>query len=187
MPKPPDNLEISQEAYEALLLDENWMSMRPSRFNDDMSGVQLLIGENVNPIDSIDVMRQFVSLVDKGITPNALILAAVAKGFRDYLSDGANTLDFSFNLKTKQRVGHPLKHRAERELKGRIAYLIWSMREDAKSRGDSISVETAAGVLINELDLPFTEETLTREYGAMKAEEVFGNMKQAIIETNPKQ
>lgn len=183
MPKPSITLRISQEAYESLLLEENWLSMRQSRFNDDESRLQLMIGENINHRDSIDVIRQFVSLVDKGITPNALILAAVAKGFRDYIKHDNGSLDSSFNLKSKQSVGHPLKHKKEQELQHRIFYLMWCIRDDAKSRGKRVSTEKAAGQLINELNLTTTEDALARAYRDKKMDVLFDFAKQAMEKT----
>ena len=184
MPKPPDNLDISQNAYESLLLDEHWLSLRPSRFDNQIEkGVQLLFGENVKHEDSIDVIRQFVALIDQGITPNAIVLAAVSNSFKKYISTENKTLDDCFNLKKKQSVGHPLKHRKEKEQRGRILFLIWCIRDDAKNRGETISIESAAGQVINELNLDDNEGALAKEYSAKKIDQIFDNAKQAILET----
>lgn len=184
MPKPPNNLDISQDAYESLLVDENWLSLRPARFDDPLKGVQLLFGENVNHEDSIDVIRQFVALVDRGITPNALVLATVSKCFKKYILNKTNTLDECFNLNKKQRVGHPLKHRNDKELRGRIHFFMWTIRDDAKSRGEVISIESAASQAINALSLKVNEDALVKSYSSSRIEDIFENVKRAMKDIN---
>ena len=86
-----------------------------------------------------------------------------------------------------QRVGHPIKHRKERDKRAQISYLIWCVRNDAKQRGQHIpSIEDAAGIVINKLAIPYTEDVLKKDYVSLKADEVFNDMAEIITEFNSK-
>jgi hypothetical protein len=181
-----DQYGLSQDAFEGLLLQEHWLSTHTQFLADSNERkLQLLLAERTNPDDLIDVIRQFVALVDKGITPPAIILAAAAKGFREYIHAAGNkTLDVAFNLKSKQGVGHPLVHRAFREKRARIVYLMWSMRHAATLEGGLLSIEDAAGEVINKLGLDLDEDALKKSYIEMKADEIFGYAFEVMAETS---
>jgi len=176
MPNSSDGIEISQEAWERLLLEQSWLDASRTlmkQYNQNLS--QLAFAENANPSDAIDIIRQFFLCVNKGVTPPAHILAVVANGFEKYLSAAeAITLDSALNLKPKQRVGHPLTHRKEREERGRICYQMWCLRHDAKLKGETLSIENAAGQVINQLgSTTLTEDMLKKDYINIKADEIF--------------
>ncbi len=137
--------------------------------------LQLAFAENANPNDAIDIIRQFFLCVNKGITPPAHILAVVASGFEKYISaPEAMSLDSALNLKPKQRVGHPLTHRKEKEYRGRICYQMWCLRYDAELKGETLSIEKAAGKVINQLgSTTLTEDILKKDYINLKADEIF--------------
>ena len=135
---------------------------------------QLAFAENQDSSDAIGVIRQYVTLIEKGITPPPSVLNSVATAFRRYLdAAGAKSLDHAFELMPKQRAGHPLTHLAEKERRGQIAYSMWCQRRKAKLRGKSISIEKAASAVINEYSLPYDESTLTKNYSSMDADTIF--------------
>jgi hypothetical protein len=168
--------DISPEAWERLLIQQRWLEARPEFLAvKDQQKLQLMLAEGTPSNDTIGVIRQFSLLVDNGITPPAHILVAVAKGFREYLkSESLASLDVAFHLKPKQRVGHPLKHRKERETRARILYQIWCLRREAKSNGEKLSIENAAGKIINLLErTDLTEDGLKKDYIAMDIDSIF--------------
>jgi hypothetical protein len=179
--------EISLEARKRLMLEYSWLDASRVHFkasHDDY--IQLAFADNANPEDAIDVIRQYTLLVEKGVTPPPHILIAIAKAFGKYIRQKPReSLDVVFNLKRKQRVGHPLDHRATREERGRFAYLMWSMRQEARQNGDTISIEEAAGEIINRLNLEsrgISDDSLKKDYIALKADEVFGRAMEVILE-----
>ena len=175
--------EKIKTAFDQLLLEQSWVEASRSVFGvrpiDDY--LQLAFAENVNTDDSIDIIRQFTLLVEKGITPPAVILSAIASSFRVYMQqDPFDSLDYAFNLKRKQSVGHPLKHRSSKEKRGRIVYLIWCLRHKAKLENKILSIENAAGELINQMNLDLTEDALKKDYITMNADEVFDKALKAL-------
>ncbi len=94
-----EDKSISQDAYDRLLIEEHWLSMRPT---DDYNRAESLIMRGFADVtksdDALAVISQFVSLVENGMTPPAHILVAIAKAFIKYNSSETISIDESFNL-----------------------------------------------------------------------------------------
>jgi hypothetical protein len=173
------------DATEQLRLEESWLEtyrttslVRPI---DDY--VQLAFAKNVNLDDSIDSIRQFTLLVEKGITPPATILNSLAIRFKQYLNKVPYvSLDVAFNLKRKQGVGHPLDYRLAIEERGRVIFFMWDLRHQAKMRNEKLSIMSAAGEAINMFDLSVSESVLEKNYVDMKADDIFGKAHQALLD-----
>lgn len=180
---PDAEQDLSDNAWERLRREQGYLSAARTLFKHDGDNelVQLLFAEQQDAGDCIGVIRQFVALIDLGITPPPNILVPVAAGFRAYLNAaGKMSLDESFRLKPKQRVGHPLMHRTEKEKKAQAAYVMWCLRREATLRGDRLSIEDAASEAINRFDLPYQEDVLKKNYIELNAEEVFSQAAEAI-------
>lgn len=165
-----------KSAFEQLNLEQSWLEISRTTLSvrpiEDY--VQLAWAENVNANDSIDVIRQFTLLVEKGITPPASILNALAIYFRHYLeAEPLISLDVAFNLKPKQSVGHPLDYRSATEERGRVIYFMWCLRHQAKLNNKKLSIENAAGEAINNFSLTVSENVLEKNYKDMKADDIF--------------
>lgn len=170
-------LGLSEVAWERLRREQGYLFQARTLFRQDSDDelIQMAFAENQDADDHIGVIRQFVALVDKGITPPPHILASVAAGFRVYLDgSGGKSLDQAFCLKPKQRIGHPLAHRAEKEKRGQIAYVMWCLRREAELRGELLSIENAASAVINRFNLRYQEDTLKKDYIEMRADDIFG-------------
>ena len=169
--------DLTPAAWERLNREQGYLMQARVFFKQtgDEDLVQVALAENVKTDDAIDVIRQFTLLVKAGITPPPNILVAVALSFGKYISaSGELSLDVAFNLKPKQRVGHPLTHRKEKEERGRICYLMWCLRHSAKLNGETLSIEDAAGKVINQLDqTELSEDVLKKDYIKIRADEIF--------------
>ena len=178
-----DKSDSDNEVFNQLLLEQSWLeaSRNVLRVRPIEDYLQLAFAENANLNDSVDVIRQFTLLIEKGITPPASILSAVAKSFRNYLDiEPHDSLDTAFNLNKKQRIGHPLAYRAVREQRGRIFYLMWCLRHDGKLKGKEPSIEEVAGVVINKLSLDLTEDVLKKDYISKQADSIFDGAFEAL-------
>ena len=115
---------------------------------------------------TIHYMRYFRDCVYAGITPSAAILTSIAESFDRYLSDdsGLLTLDEGFKLIHKARLGNPLKQ--ERWLQNKVIVLLamWLQRKLATLRGQKLSIENAAGRIIEEWNLEVDAEALKKSY-----------------------
>jgi len=172
------NFEVL-DALQQLQLEQTWLEATRTTLQarpiEDY--LQLAFAENTKLDDSIDVIRQFTLLVEKGITPPASILNALANHFKHYLKkEPFDSLDAAFNLKRKQSVGHPLDHRLAIEERGRIIYFMWDLRYQATLNGEKLSIESAAGKAINKYGLKVSESVLEKNYVDMKADDVFGEL-----------
>ena len=153
---------------------------------DDPRKIQLAFAENIAGDDQIDLVRQFARLVEKGLTPNAHMLARVAKGFRTYLNgEGTKTLDQSFELKPKQGSGHPLSRRLEKEKESHVYWAMWWLQKRSELSGKRMSVESAAMQVINR-GVRFTEEKLIKNYRLGKYAETFDKEHEALTVTEGK-
>lgn len=159
-----------------LHLEQSWLeaSRTTLRARPIEDYVQLAWAENVNANDSIDVIRQFTLLVEKGITPPAAILNTLAIHFRHYLeAEPFVSLDDAFSLKRKQSIGHPLDHKLAREKRGRVIYFMWCLRHQAKLNNKRLSIASAAGEAINKFNLDVNESVLEKNYVDMNADDIF--------------
>lgn len=115
---------------------------------------------------AIHYMRDFRDCVYSGITPSAAILTSIAEFFDRYLSDesGLLSLDESFKLTHKARIGSPLKQ--ERWLQNKMLVLLamWLHIKLAKLKGTRLSIENAAGKVIEEWELEADAEALKKSY-----------------------
>ena len=177
------NFEVL-DALQQLQLEQTWLEATRTTLQarpiEDY--LQLAFAENTKLDDSIDVIRQFTLLVEKGITPPASILNTLAIRFRKYLkTEPFDSLDAAFNLKRKQSVGHPLDHRLAIEERGRVICFMWCLRYQATLNGEKLSIESAAAEAINKLNLDVSESVLEKNYVDKKADDIFG---QAFEELN---
>lgn len=61
---------------------------------------------------------------------------------------------------------------------------MWSMRHAATLEGGLLSIEDAAGEVINKLGLDLDEDALKKSYIEMKADEIFGYAFEVMAETS---
>jgi hypothetical protein len=195
MPKHHNFCDVSEDAYKNLVREENWLdACRTHHGNSLQSNFWLDLARTADPDEIIDVIEYFVSLVNKGITPPASILTAVARGFEYYLTANNNaiarkqdpkmSLDRAFNLQRKPSVGHPLKHRMEKRRKGRVVYEMWMARKISQSEtGKRISKNKAfEQVIAKYKDKPYEEDVMLKEYTKLKADELFDSAYEALEE-----
>jgi hypothetical protein len=134
--------------------------------------------------DSIDTIRQFTSCVYGGVMPPPNILIALAEAFSTYLDGaGASTLDAAFALQARQKIGNPLKNRMHKEERATVLFKMWQLRHASEAAGKKISILDAAGLLINELNLEESEDTLSKAYSEANFDEVIGKSQQIVEET----
>lgn len=175
--------DLSSDALRRLTLEQVWLENGPERKTaDNALKAQSLISSHVTLDDSIDAIRHYVVCVTKGITPAAAILAHIGVSLRRYLdAEGALSLDQAFGLENRQRVGHPLPRRIESDRRSQAAYAMWQLRDEAAAKGESLSIEAAAGQVINALGLTLSEETLRKHYSTIDADGIFGAFRDAMI------
>lgn len=111
-------------------------------------------------------MRHFRDSVFSGVTPSAEVLALVAASFDKYLNDfsGTLTLDESFSLSHKSRVGSPLKQEKWLHKKITILLAMWLERKLAELNGYKLSIENAAAKITEDWGLDADPESLKKEY-----------------------
>ncbi len=179
---------VSSKALDRLLLEQAWLEMRPGWNTDsEERKIQILISSHYPLADSIDAIRTYVACVSKGITPPAATLSSIGASLQRYLeSAGRISLDDAFRLRRKQRSGHRLTQKLEYERRSEFAYAMWHLREKAKSQNKPISIETAAGQVIEYLGLQLTEETLKKHYIAIDADSIFSAARDAIDDAGRK-
>lgn len=90
------------------------------------------------------------------------------------------SLDEAFDLKPKQKTGHPLKDRLRKESNGRLFYMMWCTRTQNRKDGLVLSIEDAAGAVIDALNLEIDSETLKKYYCNSGAEYIFNDVKTMI-------
>lgn len=115
---------------------------------------------------AIHYMRYFRDSVFSGVTPSTAVLTPIAEFFDRYLSDnsGLLTLDESFQLTHKARVGNPLKQEKWLQNKMLILLAMWLQRKLASLKGQKLSIENAAGKVIEEWGLEADAEALKKAY-----------------------
>lgn len=163
---------------ERLRLEESWIDAaritvwKNKSFEDNL---QLSFARATKLDNSIEVIRQFTLLVERGITPPASILNALAIRFRSYLKiKPPDSLDAAFNLKRKQRVGHPLTHRlADEERLKEFFYHMWRIRQQLKKGNKKFSIEEAASQVILLYNLSISESVLQKKYSELKIDAIF--------------
>ncbi|MDT4292183.1 hypothetical protein RO575_21675 [Methylomonas sp. MO1] len=185
-------LEKSIDSNERLVTEENWLDACRTHHGIALeSFLPLEIARATASHETIDVISNFVSLVNRGITPPAHILTSIAEGFGQYLLVGNNaidrgkeaiSLDRAFKLSSKQSVGHPLKHRREKLKKGRLVYKMWEARKRAELQtGKRISKNEAyAQAIAKDKTESYDEAVMLKEYANVKADKVFGEVLEAF-------
>jgi hypothetical protein len=126
---------------------------------------------------AIRYMRYFRDSVFSGVTPSVEILASIAEFFDKYLNDdsGMLTLDESFKLRHKARIGNPIKQKKWLQNKATILMAMWLQRKLATLRGQKLSIENAAGKIIEEWDLEADAEALKKEYTKSEIDKIHEN------------
>lgn len=143
--------------------------------------LQTCFAENVKTDDNIDLIRQFQLMTFLGLTPKTNLLVGVATCFKKYIdSEGKMSLDEAFGLKPKRKTGHPLKDRLKKESNGRLFYMMWCTRAQTRKDGHVLSIEDAAGAVIDALNLKIDSETLKKYYCNSGAENIFNDVKTMI-------
>lgn len=131
--------------------------------------------------DIVGIIDFYVMFINRNEVPPHNLLKVIGDRFNDYLeADGAKTLDEAFNLVPKKGVGHPLKQKRERQLKGHIRILVWQLIQEK-----GLSVSKAIEEVLNEFPkikyhVPALE-TLEREYSALNSDKFF----KSIAEVDP--
>lgn len=123
----------------------------------------------------LNVLRSFSTLVFGGTTPPPNMLVFIAERLKAYLEgDGEITLDEAFNLQSKQRIGHPLKHNKNQEKRMRILYSMFELRNKAKRENRKLSIESAASEALNVLGITdVNEDSLVKNYIELEIEKMF--------------
>lgn len=157
------------------LLTQQQTILDVHRFNHARSDEQMwarireMTASDSEPISFVTAFRDCVYA---GLTPNANVLAMVAKSFDRYLRANGNlSLDAAFSLKSIQRVGHPITKARRDARNAQVNWMVFKKRREAEARGAPISIERAAGEVINELNLSDTEEAIAKRYGDSKFEQ----------------
>ena len=131
-----------------------------------------------NSIHSISVFIRFISAVNRGEAPPTDVLAAIAEGLTLYITNPLpviddhrsdqklKSLDECFGLKPKQGVGHPVKHTVNKCVRAFHLKAMCELREASMAEGRRISIEDAAGIVINSHNLNINEDILVKEYRA---------------------
>ena len=95
---------------------------------------------------------------------------------------GEMSLDESFDLKSKQSVGHPLKQDYEKKKRGHALAYMWQLRKQATFEKKVLSIENAAGLAITNLELDVSEDSLKKSYINNRVDEVLDNASDVISE-----
>ena len=115
-----------------------------------------------NP-SSLDRLRMFCSAISAGIYPTSRTLVFIADCFEKYL-ESAGSLDDAFELKSKQKSGHPLKLEKSRDEQSRR----WRMMFEFLHNNPDATQIQAAEYVKRELDrlgidAP-SEDTIVRQF-----------------------
>ncbi len=115
---------------------------------------------------SITFMRYFRDSVCSGATPSAAVLIHVAECFDKYLNDdsGMLSLDEAFKLSHRPRLGNPIKQEQWLQNKMTILLAMWLQRKINELKGNKLSIENAAGIIIDKWNLDEDAESLKKAY-----------------------
>lgn len=144
--------------------------------------VETAAAENVSG-KPLDLLKAFSDCVFSGTTPPPNILIFVAEKLALYFDKaGEMSLDESFDLKSKQSVGHPLKQDYEKKKRGPALAYMWQLRKQATCEKKVLSIENAAGLAITDLELDVSEDSLKKSYINNRVDEVLDNASDVISE-----
>lgn len=177
--------KLSETARDKLCKEHNYLGQARTVFR--IGHLQEAFASHQSETDTVGVIRQYVTIIEKGLTPPVNILAAVWEGFASYLAARGNqSLDYAFGLHSKQRVGHPLEHRAATEQRGLEIYYMWMLRHRARKDGKRLGLTRAAEITINDLKLSVSESALEKSYKAQKADITFDRAVEIVEELSAK-
>jgi hypothetical protein len=125
----------------------------------------LLVSSEVSESDMLGTLRAFARCVFSGTTPPTYALILVAESIGRYFdARGETTLDQAFNLAPVQKAGHPITARQRRAKLDRLCFQMWQLRKASERSGKRLSIEAAAGEIVNRYDLTESEDTLKSHY-----------------------
>ncbi len=169
---------ISREAVRSLELEETWLDKRPKDAREISRFMHVEMAKLVD--SSLDAIQSFTQLIKNGITPPSNVLLILAERFADYLERETISLDEAFCLKKKQRVGHPIKHQKAQQKRKHLLYAIWCLRKQNQNKGVALSIEDAAGEIINRLGADVEQEMLKTEYIRAKTQDILDGAYNAL-------
>jgi hypothetical protein len=171
---------ISEDAYKLILIESEWLAKLRAQHGFDYKDTLPMVyaEQGGGEIPLLIALGLYVRFIDSGITPPARVLAIVAKGFRCYLdSAGEKTLDESFELISKQGVGHPLKHNAKKEIERCAQILVFEIRKEKEEANKKRpSIVKAAEDVIQKFNLTCEAESLARSYSTDDTENTLGGV-----------
>lgn len=169
---------ISQEAMQSLELEETWLDKRPKDASEISRFMHVEMAKLAD--GNLEAIQSFVQLIKMGITPPSNVLLILAEGFADYLERETISLDEAFDLKKKQRVGHPIKHQRAQHERRHLLYAMWCLRKQNQNKGVALSIEDAAGEIINRLGADVEQEMLKTEYIRAKTQDILDGAYNAL-------
>lgn len=178
--------KVEKNAFAMLTREATVRDIVPEQLENKMKkAVAVSLAENSGD-KPLYVLQSFSNCVFSGATPPPNVLVFVAEGLASYFDNaGELTLDEAFNLQAKQRIGHPLRQQQAKHKRGRVLYYMWRLRRQAEQENRTLSIERAAGEAINTLDLTdVSEDSLSKSYSEIDADELFGNAYNAFTEFN---
>jgi hypothetical protein len=174
---------VTEESKASLVRESVARDLMPElKANRLNKGIQIVFAENANT--PLELIKAFQNCVYAGVTPPANVLIKMAENIARYF-EGNGNIDFdrAFELHSKQKVGHPLNYQKIKQKRGEILHLIYQKRKLAETEGKSISIETAASVVINEYNLSDSEDALCKAYSTLDIDTVFNRAYEVVIET----
>jgi len=167
--------KVSEEAIAMLTREATVRDIVPEfKENRDKQAITRMFAEHAGN-DPLHVIQAY--------TDCANILALIAEWFARYLDSGLISLDYAFELKDKQKAGHPIKHRKIKEKRGVILLTMWSMREKAKESGKRLSIPKAAEKALEVFNINEpTVDALDREYRDSRIQGICDRAKTAFTE-----
>ena len=134
--------------------------------------------------DALDQLEAFRALIYEGLIPPPSILIPIAEALDDHFkANGALSLDAAFELKPKQKLGHPISAKENKTERGRIHNDMWLIRKSEQLVGRTVSIEEAAGRVINNRNLAISEDALKKSYINSDVDRVLDRAADALAES----
>jgi hypothetical protein len=154
----------------------------------------LLLSDEVNTdtaLNSLQVLQHFAVAVNNGIQPDERVMKAIAEVFAFYhcqpqivgKPEKFKSLDECFNLKSKQGIGHPVKHLVNSSIRMIFLNQMYLYRIAAKSRGESLTLMELAEWVSNNWNIngeTMDADTLKRYYNEIGGDDFFINQSYII-------
>lgn len=170
-------LSIDKEAIEKLRAEEARIRELESPQSEGLRLIEGHLRRFPLAESPLEIIESFVSPIMNGHIPSTDNLVFVADGFLKYLgAAGAISLDEAFGLNPRQSSGNPSRRRVKDNKRAFLHLAMWKLRAAAQADGQPISIESAAGEVINRFDSfarEFGQDGLAKSYSKMRVQERF--------------